>query len=192
MVIRVAFGILLFVFIHTSVVMECVSSSSFPSQHQPLCLLFFLLNLATNFASRNGGWVLLLSPNIWVRRIQFSVVERVGISCCFSSPSKPDQFITIGCGVEILSPQIFSFPLPAFLKKGGMVRAVSPWYLVAWNTSFIARSTFQAYDLCFLSLFQLSCRFSSCCMLRPRGLCGDLPSLWSPGQRAKGWNRGIH
>jgi len=48
-----------------------------------------------------------------------------------------------------------------------MVRAVSPWYLVAWNTSFTARSTFQAFDLCFLSLSQLSCRFSSCCMLRP-------------------------
>jgi len=77
-----------------------------------------------------------------VRRIQFSVVERESNICCFSSSFKPYQFITIGCGVEILSPQILSFPLSAFLKKGGMVRAVCPWYLEARNTSFTARSTF--------------------------------------------------
>jgi len=116
---------------------------------------------------------LLLSPSGWVRWIQFAVVESGGISFCFSSSSKPDQFITICCGVEILSPQILSFPLPAFLKKGGMVRAMSPWYLVAWNTSFVARSTVQAYDLCFLSLSNLSCCFSLCCMLRPRGLVSE-------------------
>ena len=110
--------------IHTSAVMECVASSSFPSRHQPLCLLFFPSALATNFASRRGGWGLLLSPSGWVRRMQFSVVERVGISCCFSSSSKPQHFITIGCRVEILSPQILSFPLPAISKKVEIVRAV--------------------------------------------------------------------
>ena len=40
--------------------------------------------------------------------------------------------MTVGCGVDISSAQILSLPLPTFLKKGGMVRAVSPWYLVAW------------------------------------------------------------
>ena len=79
-----------------------------------------------------------------VRRIQLSVAEGMGINCCFSSPFRPAQLITTGCGVELLFPNILSFPLTAFLKKGEMVRAVSPWYLVAWNTSFAAGNTFQA------------------------------------------------
>ena len=62
--------------------------------------------------------------------------------------------MTVGCGVAVSSPQILSFPLPAFLKKGGMVRAVSPWYLVAWKT------LFQEKDLCFLSLSNFNCRLS--------------------------------
>jgi len=152
---------------------DCVASLSFPSSYQPLYLVFSPSALATNFASRKGGRGLLLSPSGWLRRIQVSVVDRVGISCCFSPSFRPAQFITIGCGIGILFPQILLFPLQAFLKKGGMVRAVSPWYLVAWNTSLAARNTFQAYDLCFLSLSLLSCRFSSCCTLRPRGLVSE-------------------
>jgi len=150
--------------------MECVANSSFPSRHQPLCLLLLPSALATNFASREGGWVSLLTPSGWVRRNPLSVVERVGIRSNFSLSSRPDQLITIGSGVGIFSPQILSFPLPAFLKKGGMVRAVSPWYLVAWKTSLTVRSIFQAYDLCFLSLSKLSCRCSSFCMLAPSEL----------------------
>jgi len=56
-----------------------------------------------------------------------------GISSVFSLSFRPGQFMTVGCGVAVSSAQILSFPLPAFLKKGGMVRAVSPWYLVAWK-----------------------------------------------------------
>ena len=122
---RVASGILPFVLIHTSVVMECVVSSSFPFRYQPLCQLFFSSAFATSFASRKVGRGLSLSPSIWMRRIQLSVVERVGISFCFSSPFRPAQFSTIDYGVEFLSPQILSFPLPVFLKEGGMVMAVS-------------------------------------------------------------------
>jgi len=55
----------------------------------------------------------------------------------------------IGCGVSVSSPQILSFPLPASLKKGGMVMAVSPWYLVAWKTLFNVRNHFHEKDLCF-------------------------------------------
>jgi len=105
--------------------MECVVSSSFPFRYQPLCQLFFSSAFATSFASRKVGRVLSLSPSIWMRRIQLSVVERVGISFCFSSPFRPAQFSTIDYGVEFLSPQILSFPLPVFLKEGGMVMAVS-------------------------------------------------------------------
>jgi len=129
--------------------MECVANSSFPSRHHPLCRLFFPLALATNCDSLRGGWVLLLAPCGWVRRIQFSVVERVGISSAFSLSLSPGQFMTVGCGVAISSPQILLSPLSAFLKKGGMVMAVSPWYLVARKTPFIVRSNFQANDLCF-------------------------------------------
>ena len=67
-------------------------------------------------------------------------------------------------------PQILSAPLLAFLKKGGIVKAVSPWYCVAWNTLFIVRSNFQEKDLCCLSLSSLSCRVSSFCRLDPREL----------------------
>ena len=45
-----------------------------------------------------------------------------------------------------LSPD-FSAPLLAFLTKGGVVKAVSPWYCVAWKTLFIVRSNFQEMDL---------------------------------------------
>ena len=79
--------------------------------------------------------------------IQLSVVERVGISSNFSLSLRPGQFITVG--VTISSPQILSFPLPEFLKKGGMVRAVSPWYFVAWKTPFNVRNNFQEKDFGF-------------------------------------------
>jgi len=54
-------------------------------------------------------------------------VERVGTVCSgegrdqfyFFLVVEPGRFITVGCGVVISSPQIPSFPLPAFLKKGG-------------------------------------------------------------------------
>jgi len=55
----------------------------------------------------------------------------------------------IGCGVSVSSPHILSFPLPASLKKGGMVMAVSPCYLVAWKTLFNVRNSFHEKDLCF-------------------------------------------
>jgi len=77
-------------------------------------------------------------------------------------------FLVVGLGSFLL--RFFHSLFPAFLKKGGMVRAVSPGYLVAWKASLIARSIFQAYDLCFVSLSKLSCRFSSCCMLAPSAL----------------------
>ena len=163
-------GIFPLMLIHTSVVMECVANSSFPSRHQPLCLLPLPSALATNYASLKGGWVLLLAPSGWVRRIQLSVAARVRIRSNFSFSSRPDQLMTVGCAVAISSPQILSLPLPVFLKKGGMMRAVSPWYLVAWKTYFTVRNIFQAIDLCFLSLSSLSCRVSLFCMLAPSAL----------------------
>ena len=57
--------------------------------------------------------------------------------------------MTIGCGVSVTSPQILSFPLPASLKKGEMVMAVSPWYLVAWKTIFNVLNNLHEKDLCF-------------------------------------------
>jgi len=57
--------------------------------------------------------------------------------------------MTIGCGVAVSSPQILSFPLLASLKKGWMVMAVSPWYLVAWKALFNVRNSFPEKDLCF-------------------------------------------
>jgi len=44
---------------------------------------------------------------------------------------RPGQLMTIGCGLAVSSPQILSAPRLAFLKKGGIVKAVSPWYCVA-------------------------------------------------------------
>jgi len=146
---------------------ECVVNSSFPSRHHPLCRLFFLSALATNCDSLRGGWFLLLAPCGWVRRIQLSVVERVGISSAFSLSLSPGQFMTVGCGVEISSPQILSLPLSAFLKKSVMVMAVSPWYFVAWKTHFIVRSNFQANDLCFSSLSNFSSCVNLFCKLAP-------------------------
>ena len=78
-----------------------------------------------------------LAPSGWVRRIQLSVVERVRISSVFSLSVRPGQLMTIGCGLTVSSPQILSAPLLAFLKKGGIVKAVSPWYCVAWKTLFL-------------------------------------------------------
>jgi len=131
MAVRVISGSFPLVMIHTSVVIECVANLSFHSRHQPLCLLHLLSALATICTSLKGGWGLLLAPSGWVRRIQLSVAERLGIRSNFSLSSRTDQLMTVGCGVVISSPVILSLPLIAFLKKGGMVRAVSPWYLVA-------------------------------------------------------------
>jgi len=83
--------------------------------------------------------------------------EEDPVVCCgesgdqfYSSLSfRPGHFMTVGCGVAVSSHQILSFPLPASLKKGGMVMAVSPWYLVAWKTLFTVRNNFQEKDLCF-------------------------------------------
>ena len=54
-----------------------------------------------------------------------------------------------------------------------MVRAVSPWYLVAWKTSLTVHNIFQANDLCFLSLSSLSCRLGSFCKLIPSALVSE-------------------
>ena len=70
-------------------------------------------------------------------------------------------------GVSVSSPQILSFPLPASLKKGGMVMAVSPWYLVAWKTLLNVRNNFQEKDGCFLSISNINRRVSSFCRLDP-------------------------
>jgi len=43
------------VLIHTSVVKECEANSSFPSRHQPLCLLHFPSAVAASCASLKGG-----------------------------------------------------------------------------------------------------------------------------------------
>ena len=88
-----------------------------------LCLLHLPSALAIICASLKGGWGVLFAPNGWVRVIQLpeSVVVRSGIRSRFSLSLRPDQLLTVGCGVAISSPQILSLPLPAFLKKGGMV-----------------------------------------------------------------------
>jgi len=143
MAIRVAFEIRPLVLIHTSVFIEWVANSSLPSRHQPLCRLHLPSALAILCDSPRGGCDLLLAPCGWVRRIQLSVVERVGISSVFSFSFRPGQLMTIGCGFAVFSPQILSVPLPAFWKKGGMVLASSPWYFVAWKTLFNVRSNFQ-------------------------------------------------
>ena len=103
-----------------------------------------------------------------------SVVERVGISSAFSLSFRPGQLMTVGCGVAVSSPQILSFPLPASLKKGGIVMAVSPWYLVAWKTLFNVSNNFQEKDLCFLSLSNVNFHVSSFCRLDPSEFgCGN-------------------
>jgi len=61
----------------------------------------------------------------------------------------PGQLMTVGCGVAVSSPQILSLPLPASLKKGEMVMAVSLWYLVPWKTFSNVRNNFQEKDVCF-------------------------------------------
>jgi len=126
MAIRVVSGICPFVLIHTSVVMECVANSSLPSRHHPLCRLHFPSARAIFCDSLKGGWDLFPVPSGWVRRIQLSVMRRVGISSDFSFSFSPGQLMIVGCGVSVSSPHILSFPLPASLKKGGMVMPVSP------------------------------------------------------------------
>ena len=84
-----------------------------------------------------------------MRRIQLSVRRRVGISSDISFSFSPGQLMITGCGVSVSSPHILFFPLPASLKKGGMVMAVSPWYLVAWKILFDVRNNFHEKDLCF-------------------------------------------
>ena len=56
------------------------------------------------------------------------MVERVWDSSVFSMSVRPGQLITIGCALAVSSPQILYNPLLAFLKKEGVVKAVSPWY----------------------------------------------------------------
>jgi len=167
MAIWAASGIWPLVLIHTSVVMECVANSSLPSRHHPLCRLHFPSAQAILCDSLKGGWDLFLVLSGWVRRIQLSVMERVGISSAFSLSFRPGQLMIIGCGVFVSSPQILSFPLPASLKKGGMVMAVSPWYLVAWKTLFNVRNNFHEKDLCFKSLSDSNCRVGSFCRQDP-------------------------
>jgi len=75
--------------------------------------------------------------------------------------------MTVGSKVAVSSPQILSFSLPTFLKEGGMVRAVPPWYLVAWKTPFIVRNNLQEKDLCYFCLSNFNCRVSSFCRLDP-------------------------
>ena len=113
-IIRVASEIRPLVLIHTSVVIEWVANSSLPSRHQPLCRLHLPSALAILCDSARGGWDLFLVPSGWVRRIQLSVEERVGISSVFSLWFRPGQLMTVGCGLEFVSPQILSVPLPAF------------------------------------------------------------------------------
>jgi len=107
------------------------ANSSLPSRHHPLCRLHFPSARAILCDSLKEGWDLFLVPGGWVRMIQLSVMKRVGISSDFSLLFSPGQLMIIGCGVSVSSPHILSFPLPASLKKSGMVMAVSPWYLVA-------------------------------------------------------------
>ena len=89
---------------------------------------------------------------------------------CFFHVRQTWPFNDIGCALAVSSPQILSAPLLAFLKKGGVVRAVSPWYRVAWNTLFSVRSNFQEKDLCCLALSSFNCRVSSFCRINPREL----------------------
>ena len=90
----------------------------------------FSIGLGYQLCLSEMGLVLLLVPSRCVRRIQLSVAKRVGVISNFSLSSRPDQLMTVGCGVAISSPQVLSLPLIAFLKKGGMVRAMYPWYFV--------------------------------------------------------------
>ena len=122
---RVASEIRPLVLIQTSVVIEWVANSSLPSRYHPLCRLHLPSALAIIEDSFRGGWDLFLAPSGWVRRIQLFVVERVWDSSVFSMSVKPCQLMTIGCALEVSSPQILSAPLLAFLKKGGVVKAVS-------------------------------------------------------------------
>jgi len=66
---------------------------------------------------------------------------------CFLLIVQARPLMIMGCGVSVLSPQFLSFPLPASLKKGGMVMAVSPWCLVAWKTLFNVRNNFHGDEV---------------------------------------------
>jgi len=129
--------------------MECVANSSLPSHHHPFCRLHLPSARGTLCESLKGGWDLFPVPSGWVRRIQLSVIRRVGISSDFSFSFSPGQLMTVCCGVSVTSLQILSFPLATSMKKGGMVTAVSPWYLVARKTLFDVRNSFHEKDLCF-------------------------------------------
>jgi len=89
----------------------------------------------------SGGGLGFVTRPLWMG-------EKDPVVCCGTGGYQfmPGQFMTVGCGVAVSSPQILSFPLPAFLKKGGMVRAVFPWYLVTWKTLFTVRNNFQEKD----------------------------------------------
>jgi len=91
-----------------------------------LCLLGFPSAIATFFALQKEGQAIILFPRGWARRIQVSDVVRRVSNCCCSVLFKHPQFIAVGCKVATISPQILVVPLPALLKKGEMVRAVSP------------------------------------------------------------------
>ena len=54
-----------------------------------------------------------------------------GNQFCLFLSIRPGQLMTIGCGLAVSSPQIFSAPLLECLQKGGVVKAVSPWYCAA-------------------------------------------------------------
>ena len=107
MAIRVASGISPLVLIQTSVVMECVANSSLPSRHHPLCHLHFPSARAILCDSLKGGWDLFLVPSGWVRRIQLSVMERVGISSAFSLSFSPGQFMIISVESLCRLPRFF-------------------------------------------------------------------------------------
>ena len=72
-----------------------------------------------------------------------------GSSCLLLRGWAPIVVFLLRLGLPIWSLLVVglwsSLPISSstFLKKGGMIRAVSPWYLMAWNDSFATRSTFQ-------------------------------------------------
>jgi len=168
MAVRVASDIWPLVLIHTSVVMECVTNSSFPSRHHPLCRLHLPSALATICDSLKGGLSFVACP-LWMG-------EEDQVVCCGEGR---DQFLVVEAqpmydhwlwSRDFFSPDSFLSSSCVFEEgwdgKGG-IRAVSPWYLVAWKTPFIVRNNFQEKDLCFFPLSSFNCRVSSFCRLTP-------------------------
>ena len=74
----------------------CLLESSSARHAAPNSVLLEELALAILCDSPKGGWDLLLAPCGWVRRIQLSDMERVGISFAFSLSFRPGQLMTIG------------------------------------------------------------------------------------------------